>query len=54
VISALTSVKTFATDQVTQNRLTIDAPESAEKEIALWFPRGVKSFERGLDRLIYE
>lgn len=31
-----------------------DSPESAENEIALWFPEGVKSFERGLDRLIYE
>eukprot|EP00842_Homolaphlyctis_polyrhiza_P006225 jgi/Hompol1/6603/HPOL_000600-RA len=31
-----------------------DSNESAEKEIALWFPRGVKSWERGLDKLIYE
>ncbi len=31
-----------------------DAVESAEKEIALWFPQGVKAYERGLDRLIYE
>jgi nucleoside-diphosphate kinase len=31
-----------------------DSVESAQKEIALWFPAGVKTFERGLDRLIYE
>ncbi|KAI8892204.1 nucleoside diphosphate kinase [Globomyces pollinis-pini] len=31
-----------------------DSVESAENEIALWFPGGVKSFDRGLDRLIYE
>ncbi|KAJ3310156.1 heme peroxidase [Boothiomyces sp. JEL0838] len=31
-----------------------DAVESAQKEIALWFPQGVKSVARGLDRLIYE
>jgi nucleoside-diphosphate kinase len=30
-----------------------DSVESAEKEIALWFGT-VKSYERGLDRLIYE
>ncbi|KAL2919101.1 nucleoside diphosphate kinase Ndk1 [Polyrhizophydium stewartii] len=31
-----------------------DSVESAQKEIALWFPRGVPHFSRGLDRLIYE
>ena len=31
-----------------------DSVESAEKEIGLWFPEGVKSYERGMDRLIYE
>ncbi|KAG0174926.1 nucleoside diphosphate kinase [Apophysomyces sp. BC1034] len=33
-----------------------DAVESAEREIALWFPRGVKSYERSksLHSLIYE
>jgi nucleoside-diphosphate kinase len=31
-----------------------DAVESAEREIKLWFPEGVKAFNRGLDRLIYE
>jgi nucleoside-diphosphate kinase len=31
-----------------------DSVESAQKEIAMWFPRGVKSFARGLDRLLYE
>ena len=31
-----------------------DSVESAEKEIGLWFPEGVKAWDRGLDRLIYE
>ena len=33
-----------------------DAVESAEREIALWFPRGVASYERNLSlhNLIYE
>ncbi|TPX67509.1 nucleoside-diphosphate kinase [Spizellomyces sp. 'palustris'] len=31
-----------------------DAVESAEKEIALWFPEGVLNYERSLDKLIYE
>ncbi|KAI8384545.1 nucleoside diphosphate kinase [Radiomyces spectabilis] len=33
-----------------------DSVESAEREIALWFPRGVKSYERSksLHSLIYE
>ncbi|KAL1934067.1 hypothetical protein VTP01DRAFT_6249 [Rhizomucor pusillus] len=33
-----------------------DSVESAEREIALWFPRGVASYERGLSlqTLIYE
>lgn len=33
-----------------------DTPENAEKEIALWFPRGVKTLkrEKGIDTLIYE
>ncbi|KAI9011298.1 nucleoside diphosphate kinase [Gaertneriomyces semiglobifer] len=31
-----------------------DSVESAEKEIGLWFPEGVLSYERSLDKLIYE
>ena len=31
-----------------------DSVESANNEIKLWFPEGVKSYERGYDRLIYE
>jgi nucleoside-diphosphate kinase len=31
-----------------------DSVESAQKEIGLWFPRGVKSVARQSDRLIYE
>ncbi|CAM0137242.1 nucleoside diphosphate kinase Ndk1 [Umbelopsis sp. WA50703] len=33
-----------------------DTVENAEKEIALWFPRGVKTLkrEKGIDALIYE
>ena len=31
-----------------------DSVESAEKEIALWFPEGVKQWSRSLDKLIYE
>ncbi|KAJ2957681.1 hypothetical protein NQZ79_g6667 [Umbelopsis isabellina] len=33
-----------------------DTVENAEKEIALWFPRGVKTLkrEKGIDSLIYE
>ncbi|XJO74454.1 hypothetical protein BDV3_005274 [Batrachochytrium dendrobatidis] len=29
-----------------------DSVESAEKEIAMWFPRGAKSWARGLDHLL--
>jgi nucleoside-diphosphate kinase len=31
-----------------------DSVESAAKEIALWFPEGVKDVHRSLDKLIYE
>ncbi|KAI8870474.1 nucleoside diphosphate kinase [Ramicandelaber brevisporus] len=31
-----------------------DSVESAEKEIALWFPNGVASYTRVIDSLIYE
>lgn len=33
-----------------------DTPENAEKEIALWFPRGIKTAKRdkSIDTLIYE
>ncbi|KAJ1547409.1 Nucleoside diphosphate kinase, mitochondrial [Nowakowskiella sp. JEL0078] len=31
-----------------------DSVENAEKEIALWFPEGVVSYERYVDKLIYE
>jgi nucleoside-diphosphate kinase len=31
-----------------------DAVESAENEIKLWFPEGVKTWNRSLDKLIYE
>ncbi|KAF8938545.1 nucleoside diphosphate kinase [Dissophora ornata] len=31
-----------------------DSVESAEKEIALWFPNGVVSHQRVVDKLIYE
>ncbi|KAI8589456.1 nucleoside diphosphate kinase [Geranomyces variabilis] len=31
-----------------------DSVESAEKEIALWFPEGVCNYTRSLDKLIYE
>ncbi|KAJ3028057.1 UNVERIFIED_CONTAM: nucleoside diphosphate kinase [Siphonaria sp. JEL0065] len=31
-----------------------DSPESAEHEIALWFPEGVQSYERAVDTWIYE
>jgi nucleoside-diphosphate kinase len=31
-----------------------DAVESAEAEIKLWFPEGLKTWNRGVDRLIYE
>jgi nucleoside-diphosphate kinase len=31
-----------------------DSVESAQNEIKMWFPRGVKSYVRGVDRLFYE
>ncbi|KAJ3036270.1 nucleoside diphosphate kinase [Rhizophlyctis rosea] len=31
-----------------------DSVESAEKEIALWFPNGTLQYERSVDKLIYE
>ncbi|KAI9016083.1 nucleoside diphosphate kinase [Hyaloraphidium curvatum] len=31
-----------------------DSVESAEKEIALWFPEGVTEYKRSVDSLIYE
>ncbi|KAJ1982052.1 nucleoside diphosphate kinase Ndk1 [Dimargaris xerosporica] len=31
-----------------------DSLESAEKEIALWFPDGVRAYKRHVDSLIYE
>ncbi|KAI9138838.1 nucleoside diphosphate kinase, partial [Paraphysoderma sedebokerense] len=30
-----------------------DAVESAEKEIALWFPEGLQKYERATEKLIY-
>lgn len=31
-----------------------DSVENAEKEIALWFPEGVMSYTRALEKQIYE
>lgn len=31
-----------------------DSVENAEREIALWFPEGILSFDRPLDQFIYE
>ena len=31
-----------------------DSVESANREIDLWFPEGIKSYERTLDKWIYE
>ena len=31
-----------------------DSVESAQKEIKLWFPRGLKSYVSAMEKLIYE